>query len=136
MKKLLLGTLVLLAFSAALIITQLSCKKEAMAEGPGFAQPLNKFLFTKDFRGKSSEIWVSNNDGTGQTKVNITLPAGQLVAPQARLTVDGKGVLFVAMDNNENTIGVYYCLLDGSGLKKVADAPGIDNSGITLQGTY
>lgn len=137
MKKLLLGTIVLMAFSVAAIITQISCKKEAMAEGPGFInQPLNKFIFTKDFRGQSSEIWISNNDGTGQAKINIALPAGQLIAPQAKLTVDGKGVLFVTMDSSENTTGIYYCLTDGTGLKKVVDGPAVNNASLTLQGTY
>lgn len=136
MKKLVLGAIVLFVFSLSVVVTNMSCKKEAMAEGPGFPQPLNKFLFTKDFRGKSSEIWMSNIDGSGQTKINVTLPAGQLIAPQARLTADGKGVLFVTMDDAENTTGIYFCLLDGTSLKKVADSPGVENSALTLQGTY
>lgn len=134
MKRLLLSALILLFFSASLFLTQMSCRKESKAETP--VEYPQRFVFTKDTRGQSSEIWISRIDGTEQQKVNITLPAGELIAPQARITANKQGIVFVAMNADEKETAVYYCKLDGTGLKKIADAPAAANTGLTLQDTF
>ncbi|WP_343704102.1 hypothetical protein [Chitinophaga sp.] len=134
MKRLLLSALILLFFSASLFLTQMSCRKESKAETP--VDYPQRFVFTKDTRGQSSEIWISKIDGTDQQKLNITLPAGEFIAPQARITANKQGVVFVAMDAEEKETGIYYCKLDGTGLKKVAEAPTGTNTGLTLQDTF
>jgi hypothetical protein len=135
MKKLLLSAIILFFFSASIFLTQMSCKKEAKAESPVVSVPVT--LYTKDLRGQSSEIWlIVNNDITQQEKINVTPPEGQLIAPQARLTKDASGVVFVTMNADEKEMGIYFCKRDGSGLKKIADTPTGTNSGITLQNVY
>jgi hypothetical protein len=134
MKRLLLSALILFFFSASLFLTQISCRKESKAETPVVHQQL--FLFTKDTRGQSSEIWISRADGTEQKKLTITPPAGELIAPQAKITQDKQGLLFVTMNADEKATGIYFCKLDGTGLKKVADAPTGANTGLTLQDTF
>lgn len=136
MKKLLIGTIILSVFSIALVITQMSCTKQTMAQGPGLIQPLNKILFTRDTRGASSEIWISNPDGTGLQQVPVALPAGAMVSEQVRLSADGKTVIFVTMDEQENTTGIYSCAIDGSGVKKMIEGTTELNKRVTLQGTY
>lgn len=134
MKKLLLSAVILFLFSSSIFLTQMSCRKEAKAESP-IVYP-QMILFTKDVRGQSSEIWVSKTDGTAQAKVNIQLPAGELISPQARITANKQGIVFVAMNAQEKETGIYYCKIDGSELKKVVEAPAGTNEGLTLQDTY
>ncbi|MET6996932.1 hypothetical protein [Chitinophaga defluvii] len=135
MKKLLLSAAVLFFFGASVILTTMSYQKEAKAESPIVYAPLT--LYTKDVRGQSSEIWlIANNDITKQQKINITLPAGQLIAPQAKLDRDASRVVFVTMDANEKETGIYSCTITGSDVRKIADAPTGTNNGITLQDAY
>lgn len=137
MKKLLIGAIILSVFSIALVVTQMSCTKQTMAQGPGLIQPQNKILFTKDTRGAfSSEIWISNLDGTGLQQVPVALPAGVLVSEQVRLSADGKTVIFITKDEDENTTGIYSCAIDGSGVKKIIEGTTEQNKHITLQGTF
>jgi len=135
MKRLLLSAAILFFFGSSIFLTQMSCSKEAKAESPIVYAPLT--LYTKDVRGQSSEIWlIGNNDITKQQKINITLPAGQLISPQAKLDRDATHVIFVTMDANEKETGIYSCSITGGDVKKIADAPTGANSGITLQDAY
>lgn len=146
MKKLLLGTLVLLAFNAAVIITQMSCKKEAKADTPITGttplKQLDLILYAKHPSGDRllAELWISKLDGTGSHKVNIVLPANVRVADGASITPDGKNIVFSALQNttaapnNWGDGGIYTCNLDGTNPKKVIDAEA--NGYLLLQGAY
>lgn len=114
----------------------MSCKKEA--KSPPVVPPRSQVtLHTKDVRGQSSEIWLTTKQDTiKQEKINITLPEGELISPQAKLMKDLSGIVFVTMNAEEKATGIYYCKRDGSGVKKIADAPTGANSGVTLQGVY
>ena len=129
MKKLLLGTLVLLAFNGAILITQISCKKEATAQtnpppSDGLKQ-LNKLLFVKTLNANNSatatgEVWLSEIDGTKPTKVNIVVPDGSRIV-SAKLSPDGKTIIFGTIVRNDTAQegGVYSCSVDGSNVKKL-----------------
>lgn len=145
MKKLLLGTLVLLAFNAAVILTQMSCNKDAKAEpaptGTTLTQ-LNQILYVKHFNADRymAEIWISKLDGSNNHKVNLTLPANMRVGDDAKLTPDGKTIVFGAMLNTTGGVntwsdaGIYTCNVDGSNVKKIMDLSA--DGYMSLQGAY
>ncbi|MBO9731809.1 MAG: hypothetical protein J7623_24420 [Chitinophaga sp.] len=151
MKKLLLGTLVLLAFNAAVIITQMSCNKDAKADTPApgttALKQLDLVLFLNYGKGANneitSEVWTCKLDGTGKTKVNITLPAKIKVGEEASLTPDGKTIVFGAYEivsttpnYKEKDAGIYTCPIEGGIAKKIVDGNPLDNYYNTLQGAY
>ncbi|SEW05307.1 hypothetical protein [Chitinophaga arvensicola] len=112
MKKLLLGTIALLAFNAAVIITQMSCKKEAQAETPVVRPSLVLYINSIESADRSvvSELWIAKLDGTNKTKLNITLPANTVIAGHASLSPDGQTVVFSA---NEIVSTSPYVIKDG-----------------------
>ena len=139
MKKLLLGSLALTMFSATIILFELSCKKTANAQSSTTSQItiLDKSLITgsvrtqtgstKDSLGRVTPIYsyttvfyTVQNDGSNLTQINFTLPSGLYALPSARLTPDGKKMIFQVSDANGNT-SLYSCLIDGSNVKKVLD---------------
>lgn len=149
MKKLLLGTVVLLAFNAAVIITQMSCKKEAQAETPitpgNTLKQLDLVLYmnalmTPD-RRTYNEIWTCKLDGSNKTKLSITLPANIIIGDEASLTPDGKTVVFSSYEvvtqspYNTKDGGLYTCNAEGGTAKKIVDGNTI-GSYTTLQGAY
>lgn len=89
-------------------------------------QQLNKIVFDKYFYINNAdyyEIWISNYDGTGQQKVNITLPSGFEISGQgdARLSPDGKTLFFQVWEKATNKGHIYACNVDGSNAHKVVD---------------
>lgn len=146
MKKLLLGTLVLLAFNAAVIMTQMSCNKDAKADTPApgttALKQLDLVIYTKSFHGstKKNEIWMSKLDGTDNHEIKVTLPDNIRVSDEASLTPDGKKIVFsavqntVAAPNNWGDGGIYTCDTDGKNAKRIID-PNPDGY-VMLQGAY
>lgn len=144
MKKLLLGTIVLLAFNAAIIITQMSCKKEAQAESPTPGGPalkqLNVVLYSKITSGTNRvyEYWMTNLDTGQKRKIPVTLPDGKFPGDEATLTPDGLTLIFdtsiKGTDGSTKDGGIYSCKLDGSNLKMIVD-PNPDGYH-TLLGAY
>jgi hypothetical protein len=149
MKKLLLGTLVLLAFNAAVVLTQMSCKKEAKADTPIAGTPalkqLDLVLYMNAFmtadRRIYNEIYTCKLDGSNKTKISITLPANIIVGDDARLTPDGKTVVFSTYEVVTQSPyvtkdgGLYTSSTDGGTAKKIVDG----NTGgayTTLHGAY
>lgn len=135
MKKLLLGAMALMAFSIAIIATQISCNKDATAQAIPNYQPSNLIVFTKlqnstDPNFTSNEINISNLDGTAQRYVPVQLPA-HVIVKEVKLTPNGDKLIFttrnILIDNNKGSL--YSCNLDGSGLTKLVDG---DNSDFTL----
>lgn len=130
MKKLLLGTIVLLAFNAAVILTQMSCKKEAQAETPIAGTPtlkqLDLILYFNNIKSNNgpnqTELWIAKLDGSDAHKVNIKLPDGVSFHDGARLSPDGKTIVFdtfQVIDNFAGDAGIFSCNVDGSNLKKI-----------------
>ena len=122
MKKLLLGSAVLLFFAFAIFVFDVSCKKDAAAQtGSGLAQ-LNKIVYLSK-HGTGTEIWIANYDGTSKTKVNYILPTGLIIdfVYGARLSPDGKKIFFAASDTGygETADGIYSCNADGSNMTKI-----------------
>lgn len=128
MKKVLLSTIILTAFSLSIILFQISCKKEAQAEVSG-AAPLNTILFSKfneavdPASGNSYEAWLANLDGTNQRKIPIVLPseAGHFFG-NCKLTAGGNALIFSTQNDVAKKTFLYSCSTDGSGMKKIAES--------------
>lgn len=144
MKKLLLGTLVLLAFNAAIIITQMSCKKEAQAETPVVRPSLVLYItYAKNADNTpTGEIWACLLDGTNKKKLNITLPENIRIGDRASLTLDQRTVVFdtyeIVSTNpyKAKDGGIYTCSTSGGTAQKIVDGNAVDNYYNTLQGAY
>lgn len=147
MKKLLFGTIILLAFNGAILITQMSCKKEATAQTnppPGNEnglKQLNKILFVKTLNATNQatitgEIWMCDLDGSRPTKVNVTVPDGSCIV-SAKLSPDGETIIFstVVRQDSAQEGGVYSCKADGSSVKKIMRGYLADGL-IQVQGVY
>lgn len=127
MKKILLSTVVLLAFSFSLILFQISCKKVARAEmiTVDTVKQQNKIVFIKiGPPSVSRAIWQANYDGSNAQKLNIMLPAnvgidGTLGASLS-VSPDHKKIFFTAGDTTTNHIyDIYSANIDGSNAQKV-----------------
>ncbi|MBL0883216.1 MAG: hypothetical protein IBJ16_07735 [Chitinophagaceae bacterium] len=125
MKKILQGALVLFTFALAVLLFQISCRKQVLAEPTG-AQ-MNKILY---FLGVPpsvgpNELWMANYDGTNPTKINIVLPANITVGGEQGLSLspDGKTIFFIGREQ----IGfvtkhhVYRCKVDGSNAERIIE---------------
>lgn len=139
MKKILLSTVVLLAFSLSIIIFQVSCKKEATAQSSQTSS-LGVFLYTiHNDNTLTTEYYIANNDGTNSKKVIINLPTGLKIASynSARLTPDGKTIIFSAVNSAIKTF-IYSTSIDGTNLKRIVDGTSNTGVGIYLEvlGTY
>lgn len=128
MKKILLSSIILFLFSVSVVLFQISCKKEAVADvgvnGAGGSN-LGVILFIKtvqnDKPNLSKELWTANYDGTNQKKINITVGTGKIIE-SGFLSPDGKIVFVVfqeKLSNNDVEINTYSCLPDGSNLKRI-----------------
>lgn len=123
MKKVLLSTIVLTAFSCSLILFQLSCKKVAVAaDQTSTSTPqVGKLIYSKLVTPASSnayyELWTANYDGTNQQKISITLPAGVSMSGAAKLSPDHKTLFFGAYTFKSGVItksALYACNIDGT----------------------
>ena len=138
MKNILLGSVAFLLFSISVSILQTSCDKDANASpgaNTGLTQ-LNKIVFIKRLQNYDTEIWTANYDGTGQTKINITLPAGYEVDYDygVKLSPDGKMVFCIGHNHASSTYHLYSCNLDGSNVSKIIDGTGLNL--MVLGGAY
>jgi hypothetical protein len=118
MKKIFIGSIVLMGFNVAIILTQMSCKKEASAQVANTVAA-NLILF---YKSNVQELWLSNVDGSNQHKIPIVLANG-LRPGEGRLTADGKSVVFeVFTASTGANDGIYSCTLDGGSLKKIVSS--------------
>jgi hypothetical protein len=141
MKKIVLSTVVLFAFSCSIIMFQLSCSKTAIATtstaGLTVTQQ-NKIIYTKNvlLSGTQgtyySEIWTANYDGSNAQKINITLPSGLFVdyTTFVKLSPDQKTIFFRVADANNDTngTGFYSANIDGTNPKRVIPNDGAISS--------
>ena len=147
MKKILLSTVVLIAFSFSIILFQISCKKDAKAQTSSALTPATttklggvipdgstiavdgtgkisvaqqgKIVFIKYGSATSqSEVWTANYDGSEAAKVNLVLPSTLSVAAHANISPDHK-TLFVSVFDAKGNAGIYSCGIDGSNPKLI-----------------
>ncbi|MDP9079780.1 MAG: DUF5050 domain-containing protein [Bacteroidota bacterium] len=81
-------------------------------------------LYWKDVDSHhNGELWRINTDGTGNQKINISLPdnVGFGDGKFAKVTADGKTIFFSTFSSgvNINQTSIYKCNIDGSGLKLI-----------------
>lgn len=146
MKKVLLSTIVLTAFSFSIILFQISCKKEANAVAQtNVATQQSKIIYLKEFYGSGNthfdhgEIWSANYDGTSQQKISITLPTNVVIALVApKVSPDGKTLFFNAFltdgtDDVSTGWSLYACDIDGGNVHQVVAGSG---NSVTIAAAY
>ncbi len=133
MKKILLSSIILFLFSVSVVLFQISCKKEAVADvgvnGAGGSN-LGVILFQRSIPNTSGsftqEIWMANYDGTNQKKIPVSIPANHSLNG-LHLSPDGK-TLFVEYyfsTAGQGRMYLYSYTLDGSNQKLILDS-GVD----------
>lgn len=124
-------------FSISMVLFQLSCKEESVAQTSAGLKQLNKIVFSRyDYAGnKPDGIYIANYDGSGMTKVNIVIPGMPTAYPlNPKLSPDGQTLFFHAgiAGNHSN---IFSCNIDGTNVKKVLDG-GADLWEFSLGGAY
>lgn len=152
MKKLLLGTIVLLSFCLAGIIFQISCTKNSGAQpnptNTGLKQ-LNKILYEPDYSNDNgSATYIVNYDGSNPQELTIPIPQGMTNIGGARLSPDGKTIFFYGWNpqfHTSNALGgqiinnLYSGSLNGnsvSNVTKVIDGSKSGENGLQIDGIY
>jgi hypothetical protein len=135
MKKLFMGSIVLTMFSIAIILFQLSCKKDVNAQTSGGTtslKQLNKIIYQTITSGYSA-IWTANYDGTNQTKINIIMPSaiGDHIG-DPKLSPDGQTVFIDAWDSTSNQYYIYTCSITGGNVQQIVGP----SQSITINGAY
>jgi len=126
MKTLFKSSILLLLFSFSLLVFNLSCKKESIAQNTSTSiQNLGILVFSKA-GDKANEFWTSKYDGSGQIKITIAsiTSTGELVKDNIQISPDGKKFFFIANTNPTNPSSmdaIYSCNIDGSGVTKLVD---------------
>ncbi|OQP64764.1 hypothetical protein A3860_18575 [Niastella vici] len=122
-KKLFLGSIALLSFAIAILVFEVSCSKNAIAQTN--SMQLNKIVYLSK-HGTGTEIWIANYDGSNKTRVNYSLPTGLIVdyVYGAKMSPDGKKLFFSASIDGfgETADGIYSCNVDGSNVTKIITA--------------
>ncbi|UAY51666.1 TolB-like translocation protein [Ferruginibacter albus] len=139
MKKLLLGSFILLFFAAALAIVEVSCSKNNVYGDPITPSHSTTILFAKfaysvqgiDTTYSGSNLFVCNSDGSNVRQIPIPLPASSIITPfisgigiPPHLTPNGDSVIFQASSGNPYYFSIYKCALDGTGLITIASGTG------------
>ena len=122
MKKLLLGSAALLMFSCAIMIFQISCKKDATAQTP--TSVTNKILLVKNAIGNYDgpfETWIANADGSNAVQVFTNISGWRLLP--AKLSPDGSKIFFNGTDSTTiSTLPrseIFTSNIDGSNLQQI-----------------
>jgi hypothetical protein len=130
MKKLLLGSIAFFLFSISVSILQTSCDKDATADSNNINEvnQLNKILFQRRIKLSDGpphfdeQIWMANYDGTGETKININLPAGYAIGSVhniVSISPDGKKMFFQGYNTSSMINYIFSCDLDGNNVAKL-----------------
>ena len=127
-------TIIILLFAAiAFTSLQSACSKSEAQTTPAAttATQQNKIIYMKitgPAYSRIQEIWVSNYDGSGASKINVSLPAGIYFAYSAPIISPDRQKLFFnagELDSyGDADDDLYSCNIDGSGVRKVADNNG------------
>jgi hypothetical protein len=120
MKNLLRTSIVLLIFSFAALLFNLSCRKEVSAQTNTSSQSLGLIFFQKA-GDPPNVIWKANYDGTGQTRITIAgIPANSIpVFKCTAVSPDGRKIFFLW----ETPAGrnIFSCNIDGTGITGVVE---------------
>jgi hypothetical protein len=135
MKNFLRTSLYLTVFALAGILFQISCSADSNSTN---STPVGRLIYYKHTNGTPYPlIYTSNYDGTNETLVNVTLPAGYIVStdsmnlPQLRISPDGQMIFFIITDST--TRKLYSCTITGANPTEVKD---ISDEGFNLGGAY
>ena len=141
MKKILLSSVVLLAFSVSIIVFQMSCQKIVTAQVPKTLGSLNKILLAKNvykqvgttfdsigrppipLHANTTEFYLVGYNGGTLTRIDIPLPAGEYPFGNGVISADGQKLIFDAsnIDVQNQQSFVYSYSLDGSSLIRLVD---------------
>ncbi len=124
MKKLLLGSAALLMFSCAIVVFQMSCKKDANAQTTGGTS--NKILYLKRPIGNFEpefETWIANYDGSNATQIFITVPGWRING--LKLSPDGNKIFFTGTDSASISappykFEIFSANVDGSNVQQIS----------------
>ena len=143
MKNILLGSLAFFLFSISVSILQTSCDKDADAEPNNINEvnQLNKIVFQRRIKLQNppyndEQIWMANYDGTGETKINIDLPAGYAkgsIHDNVSISPDGKKMFFIGYNSSSHESFIFSCNIDGSNVVKLISRDAYE---MTLSGAY
>jgi len=139
MKKILMGSAVLTAFSLSIIAFQMSCSKSANAQTGGATglTQLGKILIVEQNGSGLASFYTVNYDGSNKTLIPFSLPTGYEypVSPATgQLSPDGKTLFIDAYQTATKTGAIFSCSIDGSNLKATYNCP--TNSQERIQGAY
>jgi hypothetical protein len=130
MKKLLLGSIVLSAFSVSVALFQMSCNKTSNAQGSNPITTQSKFVYLVEggVTGAGSDngqIWIAGLDGTGAQQVNITMPSGYVVDGSSEcnpiVTSNGATLVFLGYDSSLQQQALFSCGINGGSAVKIKD---------------
>ncbi len=124
MKQLFLGSAALLLFSCAILIFQISCSKDSIAQPTG--GNTGKIYYSKRPLGNFSnsfEGWIADYDGSNATRVFFDLPGWYVIIPSAKFSGDGTKLFFTATDSSTLTTTqhteIFSSNIDGSNVQQV-----------------
>ena len=146
MKNLLRSTLYLAVFAFAGILFQISCSNSDNQTNSTNQTPIGKLIYNKQESttlpgggtGITSRIYTCNYDGSNETPVDFTLPAGVNIdfstgQSNIRLSPDGQTVFFITHDDT-GAESIYSCDITGGVATEVIPTNGPGN--IELGGAY
>lgn len=119
MKKLLMSSVIMIVFSIATVVTQVSCQKTAVAQSGGgtvTATPLDLMVFAQ-----GNSIYTAKTDGANKTLIPITMPTGLSMGGDVRLTADGAYVIFTVDNSSVAGVYIYKCSVSGGTPTKIVD---------------
>jgi hypothetical protein len=120
MKKLLLSSVILLLFSASVMLFQLSCKKEVLAQIPALQQ--NKIIYLNQC---NNLLYSANYDGSNKTVIPISLPAHYIVDDILSISPDRKTIFISTLDTIKLGVpSLYRCNADGTAPQEIASQGG------------
>lgn len=126
MKKLIMGSIALFLFSASIMMFQMSCKKDAIAQTANTASQIGKIIYGKAVASPAQgfQVWIANYDGSDAHQIAIAVPANSYISSAPKVSPDGKTLFFNTEYITKDTPGspnyaIYSCNIDGSGVKQL-----------------
>jgi hypothetical protein len=118
--------------------------KISVAPNSNTNKQYNKIVYLVGYEGsyanEFAEIWIANYDGTGKSKLNVSIQGdpSSIKITDPRISPDGSMIFFTANawipGSSTYNWSIYSCNLDGSNIKKVID--GGAQSHFSLGGVY
>jgi hypothetical protein len=135
MKNLMSGAIVLFLFSISLLLFQLSCQEDAIAQN-NVNQQKNKILYSLKGDYSIKELWVSNYDGSDKIQIpltNIPTPGVHGFYNSSSISPDGQTVFIGGYLYPSSLSVVYSMSLSGTDVKKIVEYDGLTNSNSYLE---